>query len=142
MTLIKFNNQRTSFPSLFESIFDNDPFFNTRLKQGALPAANVKETETSYELSLSVPGFSKEQFNIDLEKGMLHISAEVQSENEEKNDNFSRREFFQSSFKRSFTLPEHIDEEKISAAYREGILSIFIPKLAKVDQSQKRISIH
>lgn len=72
----------------------------------------------------------KEDFNIDLERNVLTISAEDKVENEEKelDGRYTRREFSYTAFTRSFTLPEIVMEEKISAHYKDGVLGITIPK--------------
>ena len=77
---------------------------------------------------MAVPGFKKSDFVIDVEDEILSISMEVKKEDEQKEENYSRKEYEYSSFKRSFTLPETVEDEKIEAAYTDGILSISIPK--------------
>ncbi|MDX1783004.1 MAG: Hsp20/alpha crystallin family protein, partial [Aequorivita vladivostokensis] len=80
----------------------------------------------------------KSDFQIDLENQLLSISTEVEEKSEEKEENYTRREFGYSSFKRSFTLPETVDEEKIKANYKEGILSIHLPKKEEAKQKPPR----
>ena len=76
----------------------------------------------------------KEDFKINIEDGVLSISAERKEEKNENNERYTRREFAYTSFKRSFNLPENVDSGKISGAYENGILSIDIPKMVEVKQ--------
>ena len=100
--------------------------FNTGI---TLPKTNIRETVDAYFVEMAVPGLKKDDLELKLDNQMLSISAETKKENEENKDNYTRREFGYSSFKRSFILPEFIDESKIKAKYNEGILSIELPKM-------------
>jgi len=113
------------FPSLLTSNF------NTGI---TLPKTNIKETADAYFVEMAVPGLKKDDFQIHLDNQLLSISAEIEEENEEKSENYTRREFGYSSFKRSFSLPESIDESKIKAHYNEGILKIELPKKEEAKQ--------
>jgi HSP20 family protein len=94
------------------------------------PAVNIRDNEENFKVEMAVPGMKKEDFNIDLENNILTISAEDRAEEESKgeNGNYTRREFRYSAFKRSFTLPEAADGDKIFAGYKDGVLEITIPK--------------
>lgn len=105
--------------------------FNTGL---SLPKVNVRETAEEYFVEMAVPGMKKSDFKIELDNHMLLISTEMKEENEEKGDNYTRREFGYSSFKRSFSLPETIDDENIKAEYTDGILSVHLPKREEAKQ--------
>lgn len=130
MTLMRFSNQN---PSLFDRFFDNDLFdwsnrnySNTRT---TLPSVNIKESNDDFEVEMAAPGFTKNDFKIELNHDLLTISSEKAIENETKEgQQFSLREFSYQSFSRSFTLPNTADSEKIVARYEDGILRIIIPK--------------
>lgn len=106
-----------------------------------VPAINIKETETRFELELAAPGLKKDQFHIEVEQNLLTIASERKEENEEKNSEgtYSRREFSYSSFKRSFTLPETVDSERIEAQYENGVLHVAIPKKEEALPKPKRL---
>jgi HSP20 family protein len=70
-----------------------------------------------------------------VKEGMLYISAETKMEKEEKEDNYTRKEFSYSTFERSFWLPENVKAENIKAAYKDGILTITLPKV-KVEKKE------
>ncbi len=130
MTLVRYQNQ---LPSLFDRFFNNElegwnrnNFSDTNT---TLPSVNIKENTDTFEVEVAVPGFEKSDFNIELNNDILTISSEKQVNEEVKNDEkITKQEFSYQSFTRSFTLPELVDEEKISAKYENGILSISIPK--------------
>lgn len=111
-------------------------FVNTGM---TLPKVNIKETKDEYFVDIAVPGMKKSDFNIDLDNEVLTISAEVKSEEKNENENFTRREFGYTSFKRTFTLPDTIDDSKIKAAYEDGILSINLPKREEAKPKPSRV---
>lgn len=95
-----------------------------------VPSANVIENDKEFKLELSAPGFGKEDFKVDVEDGVLCISAEKEKSSEEEKENYRKKEFSYSSIRRSFTLPENVKEDKIDAKYENGILKIVLPKMA------------
>ena len=138
-SLIKVNGNSKNilfpeFPSMFDDFITRDIFrLPTRgnFKGMSLPAVNVKETESAYELEMAAPGMNKKDFKIALEQNTLIISAEQENKVEEKSEdgNYTRREFSYQEFKREFLLPENsVNEDKISASYKDGILHIQVPK--------------
>lgn len=137
MTVVKirkpFENEvvfNSPFSGLMDNIFGN-PFL-AKGHASFVPAVNISEKETKFSVELSAPGFEKNDFRIEIDKGTLTISAEHKNETEVKEKTFTRKEFNYGSFKRSFTLPEGtINEESIDAKYENGILSISLPKKEK-----------
>ncbi len=103
------------------------------------PAVNIKEGEKDFELELAVPGRKKSDFNIEIDKDVLTISSEIEQDKEVKEENYTRREFGFSSFKRAFTLPETIDNEKIRAHYENGLLKFVLPKKEEALPKPKRM---
>ena len=95
-----------------------------------LPSVNLKETDDKLEVDLAAPGMKKEDFKVEIDNNMLIVSSEKKEEKEEtgKKDNYIRKEFNYQSFYRSFSLPEYIDEDKVEANYKDGILHISIAK--------------
>ena len=130
MSLIK----RNEWPLLgngswLSDFFDTEKFFDSDLlKNRALPAVNVKESEKNYEIDVVAPGRSKKDFNISAENGVLTISSEMKEEKEEKEKDYTRKEFSYSSFSRSFVLPENANEDDIKANYADGILKLEVAK--------------
>ncbi len=127
------------FPALMNEIFKPDWFGGIENFTTNTPAVNIKDDEKSFELALSVPGRNKEDFNIDLDNDLLTVSYEVKKEGTEEKENYTRREFSHSSFKRSFTLPDSIDKEQIEAKYENGILKFVLPKREEALPKPKRV---
>jgi HSP20 family protein len=93
-----------------------------------LPSVNLKETDTKIEVELAAPGMKREDFKVEIDNDILMISSEKEEEKEEKKDNYLRREFNYQSFSRTFSLPDTIDENKIEATYKDGILHVVVAK--------------
>ncbi len=133
MNLVRIRTPRPELAPFF-SAFDDffaRPFDELPLNQGGQafrPAVNVLDNADHFAIEVAAPGLNKSNFNLHVEKLTLTISAEVEKRNEETKPNFTRREFSFQSFKRSFTLPESVDVEKIAANYENGILKIRLPK--------------
>lgn len=101
------------------------------------PSTNVIEKEDMYELELALPGMSKDDIKISIEKDILTIASE--KENSVGQDiTYTRREFAPGKFCRSFSLPESVDMENIRAAYQDGILRVELPKQEEAKLKLKR----
>ena len=98
-------------------------FFN---RNYSVPSVNSIENNDSFEIDLAVPGMKKEEFSIELNDKVLVISSE--SSNNIENDKMRLNEFNFSSFQRSFRVPDSVDQDKIKANYKDGILKIKLPK--------------
>ena len=139
--LVKFNST-PSLLSVFENIWGNDLVNYDMLSKSKLPAVNVKDKNKEYEIEVAAPGFKKEDFSISVENGILTISAEENEEKEVKEDKYTRREFLSSSFTRSFSLPENIDENQIRGHYDGGVLYVTIPKVQDKAPERKKIPLN
>jgi HSP20 family protein len=89
---------------------------------------NIREDEKSYSLELAVPGMDRKDLKIDINEDVLTISSETKRENEEERDGYKRKEFSYSSFARTFYIPENVNRDKIEAGYKDGILTVSLPK--------------
>ena len=133
-TLVKRNNFVPSVNTLFDDLFTRDIFDwtdkNFSTMGSNLPSVNLKETDNKLEVELAAPGMKKEDFKVEIDNNMLMISSEKQEEKKEerKKDNYLRKEFNYQSFYRSFYLPEYVDESKVEASYKDGILHVAIAK--------------
>ncbi|SFW47700.1 Hsp20/alpha crystallin family protein [Cellulophaga fucicola] len=138
------SNLNQNFPTLsnwFDDIFNRDlpSVFTSNFNTGiTLPKVNIKETADSFMVEMAVPGLNKSDFHIEIDNLLLSIFTETKEESEQKEENYTRREFGYSSFKRTFTLPESVNDEKINASYNEGILSILLPKKEEAKQKPAR----
>ena len=111
--------------------FLNDTFSNWRNEMAEgnrIPRVNIAETDDDFLVEMAAPGMKRDDFHIELDNDNLVISAEVQNTNEDKNSNYTRREFSYESFRRSFHLPNSVEVDKIQAKYQDGMLKLVIPK--------------
>ena len=125
----------TPFDKMFDSMVESqfpDIVKSVGVKpyQGsAYPKVNVYEYEDKVGIVAEIPGLDKKQLNVDVEEGVLTISGDKHSTFEDDGAKVLRRELKQSSFKRSFELGELLDGDNISATFKDGILTVAIPKV-------------
>lgn len=133
-------------PSIFgEDLFDDffsDPF-GTRFMQGrdplfgkhgkALMRTDVRETEDSYELDVDLPGFKKDEIDLDLQDGYLTIRAAkgLDKDEQDKRGKYIRQERYAGALSRSFYVGEAVEPDQVSAKFEDGILRLTVPKTAK-----------
>jgi HSP20 family protein len=120
--------RRSYKPFLWSSLFDDDFFPVVSQRSTSMPAVNIREDEKSFTLDLAIPGIDKKDLKIEINEDVITISSEHKEEKEENRDDFRRREFSYSSFCRSFYLPENVNKDKIEANYKDGILTVELPK--------------
>ena len=120
-------------------MFNNDYLGGTVKPKQFVPAVNISEKEDSFSLEMRIPGFKKEDVQIELDNDLLTIASEVAETKEEDSEQFTRKEFRKQSFKRSFNLPESVHQDKISASYENGILNISLPKKDEALPQPKRL---
>ncbi|AYQ34484.1 Hsp20/alpha crystallin family protein [Runella sp. SP2] len=140
-TLVKTNG---NFPTLFGNVFGkdfNELFAPANLTNYGVPAVNIVEGESGFRLEVAAPGLKKEDFKINLENNVLSISAQKEQKSEETTEKYTRKEFSFNSFRRSFTLPNTIDGEKIAATYTDGVLNVELPKKEEAKKTPRLIEI-
>jgi HSP20 family molecular chaperone IbpA len=111
--------------SLFDDLFRDD-FFDKKMP--TLMKTDIKELKDKYQLEVDLPGYKKENINIELEEGYLRISAKVEEKKDDEESNYLHKERYYGECTRSFYVGEDIKEEEISAEFTDGILKIDIPK--------------
>lgn len=131
---------RTFNPSVFDDFFKpwNEWFSDRKGVISTVPAVNVTESDGKYQVMLAAPGLKKEDFHIDIDGNLITISAETKSEKEEKEEQFTRKEYNYTSFSRTFTLPENINKESVEAKYENGELKLVLPKKGGVQTPAKQ----
>jgi HSP20 family protein len=107
------------------------------------PAVNIREDEKAYIIEVAAPGMEKEDFKLAVNRDSLTISCEKKTEKEDADQNYQRREFSFSSFRRTFTLPEDVDRNAIEAQYQNGVLFVKAAKLptGQVAEEIRTISV-
>ena len=128
--------------NLFDEFFDDDfpmipmrsirnPLYGKNAKN--LMKTDVRETDNTYELDVDLPGFKKDEVQLDLKDGYLTISAAkgLDKDQEDKKGKYIRQERYAGSCSRSFYVGEDVEPDQISAKFESGILQISVPKAAK-----------
>ncbi|HEU4579457.1 MAG TPA: Hsp20/alpha crystallin family protein [Polyangiaceae bacterium] len=95
------------------------------------PSVDIAETPEAFEIKAELPDVKKEDVKVTVEEGQLRISGERKQEREEKGKKFHRVERSYGSFMRSFSLPENVDDTKLTAEYKDGMLNVRLPKTEK-----------
>ena len=116
-----------------------DSFFTDRWTNNAVataPSVDVRDQDGSYLLEAELPGRSEKDVDVKVERYRLTISSSNEEKQEEKRDGYLMRERRSSSFTRSFVLPADVDREKIEANFKNGVLTLIIPKLASAKPRQ------
>lgn len=136
--MIPFDRSDNNIFDLFDN-FEKQFFNNTN---ATLPAfrADIRDLDDKFVLEAELPGFNKEDISLDLKEGILTIKAEHKEAQEQKQGEYIRRERRTGSFARSFDV-SGIDESGISAAYKNGILEVTLPKQAPVVPESRQIDI-
>eukprot|EP00764_Aduncisulcus_paluster_P010679 gnl/Carplike_NY0171/37_a52_9989.p1 GENE.gnl/Carplike_NY0171/37_a52_9989~~gnl/Carplike_NY0171/37_a52_9989.p1 ORF type:complete len:151 (-),score=6.91 gnl/Carplike_NY0171/37_a52_9989:100-552(-) len=135
MNLVRFQNPRYAVnrnlvDELFSNFLRNDYHENYLENCGNQPATNVFETEKDFRIELLLPGFPKEDVQINYHKNVLTIKVNKEEEKETKTEEYkyAHREFGAFNFEKSFKVPNSVDAENINAKFDDGILHIVLPK--------------
>lgn len=127
---------RRTYRPLSLVIQEDEPLFRT-------PLSNITETENEYAITAEMPGLDKGDIEISIHDSTLEIKGEMKEETKEegKDGDFVRRECRTSSYYRAFSLPEHIDDNKIEANLDKGVLTVKIPKVEPPKPEVKKIEV-
>lgn len=137
MNLLK--RQNPAFSNLFDDFILNQDW---GYQKDSLPAVNIITSEDQFDIELATPGNKKADFQIEVEDDVLIISSETVSQSGDTETSYERKEFGYNSFQRSFNIPESVNTDKISATYKEGVLTVSLPKKEEaLPQPKKLISI-
>ena len=146
MSLIKFNNRKRLFPSWdndsLKSFLSSNDFFNNDFfeEDSLMPAMNVKEHDDEFEIEFAAPGFSKKDFDVTINDNILNVCGEKKHEVEEKEDDYTRKEFSYNSFRRSLALPKSVNtEQDVKAIYKNGILKLNLHKKEDAKEQPKKV---
>lgn len=106
------------------------------------PVVDIYEKKDSIVLKAEVPGLEKDDISVVVEENVLTIKGEKKQENEVADDKFLRVERTYGSFQRSFNLSKTVDQDKLKAAYKNGVLMITLPKVPEAKPKQIEVSVH
>lgn len=128
------------FDDIFRGFGSNLPAFNgTSAFSGGWPSVEISNGENEIKVTTEVPGIEEKDIEVLLDDSVLTLKGEKSSETEDKDRQFSER--YYGRFERRITIGYEIDEEKIDARFRNGLLTITLPKAAKAQSQAKRIAI-
>jgi len=105
------------------------------------PRVDIAETDKAFEIKAEIPEVNKEDVKVTVHNGVLTIRGERKQETEEKGKKFHRVERCYGSFTRSFTLPDNVDEAKISASFKDGVLNIQIQKIEEAKPKSIEVKV-
>ncbi len=146
MTLIKWSPVRDllSIQDTMNKLFEDtlgrsggDRLFD----RGFEPLVDVLEDSDKVEITIELPGMEQKDVNVNIEENILHIKGEKKFEDEEKKDNYHRIERFYGTFSRSFSLPTTVDQGKVKASFKKGVLKVTLAKREEVKPKQITIDV-
>ena len=105
------------------------------------PSVNIAENRKRYKIEMGLPGFNRENFQIDLEQDCLIVRGVSEKEDNQVKEEYMHQEFNTESFEKSFRLPQIIDQEKISARFVDGLLEIELPKRENTERGTRQIEV-
>lgn len=148
MNLVKWNPFREleDISNRLNTIFGNPP---VKAESGPerlamadwTPFVDISETETAYLIKGEIPGVKKEDVSISIENGMITMRGERRQEKEEKGEKFHRIERSYGNFMRSFHIPDDADESAVKAEFKDGLISVTLPKSDKAINKPKEVEI-
>jgi HSP20 family protein len=127
---------------LWDSFFEDRPTVRRRDWLGEwLPSLDLSETKNEFVVKAEVPGMTSKDIDISLTEGVLSIRGEKKQEKEEKEENYHFVERSYGSFRRSIRLPGGVQNEKIKASYKDGVLKVTLPKSEETKKKEVKIKV-
>ena len=143
MTLVRWTprtNIMNDFDKMFNTLLDED--YSLHQSKHWNPSVDIEENETSFLLIADIPGMSKKDVSIEILDGVLTLKGDRNEVKQNEDDYFVLKERNTGSFCRSFKLPENVKEEDIKASFKNGVLSMSLPKEEVVEPEARTIKIN
>lgn len=132
--------RRGTWPTPFDrTAFE--PFWRAGGELAATPAVDLAEKDDSYEVTAELPGMEEKDIDVQVAEGMLTIKGEKKEEKEEKKKDYFLSERRFGSFQRSFRVPDSVDADKIEAHFKNGVLTVSLPKLPETTRKERKIEV-
>lgn len=133
MNLVRFSNPRYNtnrvlVDELFNNFFKNDYHEDYAKSRSEKPATNVFETENEFKIEILLPGFKKEDVQLDYQNNLLTVKVEKEEEKKSDEFKYSHREFGSYNFEKQYRIPKSVNDDKINAKFNDGILTLELPK--------------
>ena len=126
---------------LGRSLFDIEPAWRTQSAMSAMPAVDVTETDKAYEIAAELPGMDENNIEVKVADDVLTIKGEKQEVKEEKKRDYYLSERSFGSFQRSFQVPGGVDTDNIDANFKNGVLTVTLPKSTEAQKAEKKITV-
>jgi len=126
---------------LRRGLFDVEPFWHSEISWGKVPAVDVTDTDKGFEITAELPGLSEKDVEVGFADGTLTIKGEKKEEKEERKKDYFVSERRYGSFQRAFSVPDGVDADKIEATFKNGVLTVTLPKTPEAQKQEKRIAI-
>jgi HSP20 family protein len=123
------------------SVLDVEPFWRGEISWAKAPAVDVVEKDKAYEVTAELPGIEERNIDVKFADGVLSIKGEKTEEKEDKGNDRYLSERRYGSFQRAFRLPDGVDADKIAASFKNGVLTVTVPKTPEAVRSEKKIPI-
>jgi len=124
------NRTARSLDRVFNDIFNASPYW-TNVNTDFAPRVNITENDNRIKLEFDLPGMENDDIKVTVKDGLLTVSGERKVEKKDEKENYVRSEIYTGQFSRSFTLPETVETDKIAADYKNGLLTLELPKSEK-----------
>jgi len=146
MTLVRWNPMRhRMMPTVHEWDRLMSDFFSDKLEDSGLtdwaPEVDIVEDKDAFVVTADLPGLTKKDISINIKENMLTISGERKSEIKDENKNYCRTERRYGAFKRSFQLTDKVVADKIAASFKDGVLTVSVPKAEEVKPKEIEIKV-
>ncbi len=133
---------RSPFDNLFDAFFGEDSRLPVLAGSAAFaPRIDVKEDDVSYEISVELPGLEEKDIEITVDDGTLVLRGEKSGASEEKEGKYFRQERIYGRFERAFHLPDGVEAEKIEAKFKNGVLSLHLPKKEEAKKVVRQVEV-
>jgi HSP20 family protein len=133
-----------SFHRLFDDLLDfsKEWDFPTAMKpEMGFPTVDISETPQQYDIRAEIPGMKKEDIKVSVNKNVLTLSGEKKEEKKTEDKKYHRVESYYGSFQRSFVLPEGIKADKVAADFKDGVLTVVVPKSEETKEKTVDIKV-
>jgi HSP20 family protein len=133
---------RDSWRSPFRrSVFELEPFWQRALPWGGVPAVDIVERDSAFEVTAELPGLDEKDVEVKLSDVGLTIKGEKRQEKEERKKGYRVQERHYGAFERTFRIPEGVDADKIEAIFKKGVLRLSLPKKPEAQKPARKIEV-
>ena len=144
MTYLTVRPKRGAISNEFDRLFEDFfrwPVARGENNEGFAPRVNIQESDDYLSLAFELPGMDKKDVKVTVADGVLTVSGKREFESESKGDHYYRHEISSGEFSRSFTLPDSVDADNISADYKSGLLEVKLAKLEEVKPKEIEVQV-